>query len=121
MQLKLTKDDKELFNRVHLLSGQSYDEVRSVYEGFVYSIILSYLEDNSISLPFIGEMKVSFIKDNLTEKGRQAEVSINVEPNDFIKKIVGQIEDNEETYIEDILKDKIYDSLKYILVEGDNA
>jgi len=117
MQFKLTKQQKDTINKIHLLSGCSYREVRDVYEGFLYSIILSYLEERPLDLPFLGELEVSYLKDVLTQKGREADVSIDITPDAFIKRVIGQIEDKEESDVEKILRDKIHESLKDLVEE----
>ena len=119
MQFKLSKEEKDAFNKIHLLSGHSYKEVREVYEGFLYSVVLSYLEKEPMFLPFFGEIKIDFLKDTVVDKGRQADISVSVEPSDFLKRVIGQVEDREESDIEKILKDKIHESLDDLLeLEG---
>ncbi len=115
MQFKFSKEEKDVFHKIHLLSGRSYEEVREVYEGFLYSMALAYLEKEPIYFPFFGEVEIRFIKDNITEDGRKAELDVTFTPNDFLKRVIGQIEDKEESDVEKILKDKIHESLNDLL------
>lgn len=117
MQLKFSKQEREALHRIHLLSGRSYEEVREVYEGFLYSIVLSYLEKEPICFPFFGDMEIRFLKDSITENGREAELDISFQPSKLLKRIIGQIEDREETDLEKILKAKIHESLNDLLDE----
>lgn len=116
--MKFLKQDKEVLHRIHLLSGRSYEEVREVYEGFLYSIILSYLEKEPIYIPLFGNVDIHFTKDVLTRFGREAELEITIEPSYTLKRIIGQIEDGEETDLEVILKDRIKKVLDEIVDES---
>lgn len=115
MQFRFSKEEKDVFHKIHLLSGRSYEEVREVYEGFLYSIVLAYLEKEPIYFPFFGEMEIRFLRDIIIADGRQADLDIKFKPNDFLKRVIGQIEDKEESDIEKILKDKIHESLNDLL------
>jgi hypothetical protein len=117
MQFRFSKQEKDALHRIHLLSGKSYEDVREVYEGFLYSIVLSCLEKEPIYLPFFGEMEIRYIRDSITDDGREAELDITFSPNKFLKRIVGQIEDREESDLERFLKDKIRENLDDLLDE----
>ena len=118
MQLKFSKQERESLNKIHLLSGRSYEDVRDVYEGFLYSAILSYLEKEPFILPFFGEMDIHYIKDIITKEGREAEIDVDFQPSKFLKRIIGQIEDNEESDLEKMLKDQIYEVFNEMLDEN---
>lgn len=115
--MKFLKQEREVIHKIHLLSGRSYEEVKDVYEGFLYSIVLSYLEKEPIYFPLFGEIDIHFIKDKMTKGGREAELEIIIQPHEMLKRIIGQIEDGDETDLEIILKNKINKTLEVLLEE----
>lgn len=119
MKLRLSKKERDTFHKIHLLSGKSYEDVRDVYEGFLYSIVLAYLEKEPIYFPYFGEINIQFIKDKLTRQGKEAELEISIQPSDILKRVIGQIEDGDETDLETILKERIEKILIDVLEEED--
>ncbi len=105
--LKFSKQEKEIFHKVHLLSGKSYDDVREVFEGFLYLSLLSYLEKTSIVLPHFGEINISYKGDKLQKDGREAILETDFVPSNILKRTIGQIEDKEESDLEKVLMEKI--------------
>jgi len=112
MKLKFSNVEKEVIQKIHLLSGRPYDEVKDVFEGFVFLGILSYLEKEPVTIPFFGDLTVSYLKDRVTEKGLEAELDFSFEPNKFLIRSIGQIEDEDISDAEKLLKDRIHKSLE---------
>lgn len=117
MKLKFSKSERELIHKIHLLSGKSYEDVREVFEGFISLGILSYIEKEPITLPFFGDLSIKYLRDRVTQNGREAELDFSFEPNKFLTRNIGQIEDKEESDLEKILKDKIHSSLELMMSE----
>lgn len=115
--MRFSRQEKDALHKIHLLSGRSYEEVRDVYEGFLYSVVLSYLEKELVYFPLFGEIDIRFIKDKMTKQGREAELEISIQPSLMLKRIIGQIEDGDETDLEVILRNKIKHVLSGILGE----
>lgn len=114
-KLKIYKKEKEVIHKVHLLTGKSFDDVKDVFEGILYMILLSYLEKEPVYLPFFGEIELKYLKDRFTQSGRVAEIDIDFSPNEFLLRTIGQIEDKEESDLEKFLKNKIHSILKAML------
>ena len=114
-KLKLYKKEKEVVHKVHLLTGKPYEDVKEVFEGILYMVLLSYLEKEPIYFPFFGDMEIKYLKDKYTQNGRVAEIDIDFSPNDFLLRVIGQIEDKEESDLEKFLKGKIHTILKSML------
>lgn len=115
MQLRFSREEKDLLHKIHLLSGRSYEEVKDVFEGFLYLSVLSYLEKDPVLIPFFGEFDIRYIRDAVTKEGREAELDITFEPNQFLKRVIGQIEDKDESDLEKMLKTKIHTILEDLL------
>lgn len=118
VKFKFSKQEKDVFNQIHLLSGRNYEEVQAVYEGFLYSIILAYIEKEPIHFPLFGEIEIQFLRDTLVKEGKEAELEISFQPSKFLKRVIGQIEDKEESDVEKLLKSRIHSALADILEEG---
>jgi hypothetical protein len=115
MQIKFTKREKEIFHKIQLLSGKPYDDVRSVFEGFLYYSVLSYLEKEPIIFPYFGEIKIKYVKDIVTKRGREAVLETSFEESDLLKRTIGQIEDKEESDLEVALKEKINKEIEKLI------
>ena len=113
--MKFTKEEKDIIHRVHLLSGRSYEEVNEIFESLCLCATLAFLEKEPIDIPLFGRMEVFYKGDKLTERGREAQLDIKVEPSPALKRIIGQIEDETESDIEKSLQSKIKNILRSFL------
>ncbi len=113
--LRLSQEEKDLIYRVHLLSGKSMSDVNEMFESFCLCAVLSCLEKESIQIPMIGEMKVSYEGEEISALGKEAKVSIDVTPNKYFKKVIGQSKDGEESDIEKAFESKIRNILKSMM------
>lgn len=105
--IQFSKKEKEIVHKVHLLTGRPHSEVRDFFESFLVTFLVDYLEKDSTSIPFFGDIKLQYLGDVNTPGGRVAKVDIDFTPTDFLVRTVGQIEDGEESDLEKHLKDKI--------------
>lgn len=109
---RFTQEEKDLIYRIHLLSGKSMSDITEMFESFCTCAVLSCLEEEDLCVPMIGSMSVKYAGEELSAIGKEAKVQITVEPSKFLKKIVGQIKDGEESDIEKSLENKIKNILK---------
>lgn len=114
-KLKIYKKEKEVIHKIHLLTGKPFNDVKDVFEGILYMMLLAYLEKEPVYLPFFGEFELKYLKDRYTQNGRVAEIDIDFSPNKFLLRTIGQIEDKEESDLEKFLKNKIHSILKDML------
>lgn len=110
--MRFTKEEKDIIHRVHLLSGKPYDEVNEIFEALCLCSVLAFLEKEPIDIPLFGKMSVSYSGEELTEKGKEAQVRIDVTPSPALRRVIGQIEDEVESDIEKSLQTKIRNILK---------
>ena len=109
---KFSPEEKDLIYRVHLLSGKSMSDITEMFESFCLCAVLSCLEDESFHVPMFGEFKVNYDGEEITALGKEAKVSVDVTPNKYLRKVIGQIHDNEESDIEKSFELKIKNVLK---------
>lgn len=69
-------------------------------------VVLNYVKGEKIVIPFIGEIKLSYDGDEVTEKGRVAKLKASFIPSPFLIRNVGQIQDKEPTDAEKILMNR---------------
>lgn len=113
--MRFSQEEKDLIYRIHLLSGKSLMDITEMFESFCLCSVLSCLEKENIQIPLIGEMSVIYEGEEITALGKEAKVDINVKPGKYIKKIIGQIKDNQESDIEKSLELKIKKILKSLI------
>lgn len=100
--MKFTQRDKEVIQKIHLLSGLPLDECKEFYKYQVTALILDYMENKSSHIPLIGDLKIEHLGDTYrNRKGREAVLSVEFSSDAFLNRAVGNIEDGEETEIHD--------------------
>jgi len=115
--IKFSKKEKDAVHRLHLLTGKSYQEVREFYEGLLLDFCLRYLEKEQVTIPLFGDIFFHYLGDEISSKGRKAKIDIDFIPDDFLVRVIGQIEDGEESDLEKHLKEKIKKSIEETIGE----
>jgi hypothetical protein len=111
--IKMSKPEKDMVHRIHLLTGLSHEQVQSVFEGFLYATLMDYSNNESINFPFLGEITITYLKDTITKKGRVADLKVSFEPDSFLVRTIGQIEDGDViSDLEEYLQNEIKSILK---------
>lgn len=117
--MKTTSADRETIEKVRLIAGCSPDQCKDFFESLLTYIIQNFLENRDSTIPYLGEIDISYLGDEITSEGKIAKVSIQICPNYNLQKIIGQIADKEETEIHKIFKQKIKNELECSLNEED--
>ena len=115
--MKLSDGEREMLEKVHLLSGQTIETVKEVLEGIVTQMVFDFLEERPTSFPLIGDMKLDYLGDSIEDGARKARVHMTFDPNNFLAKVIGQLVDGEENEIEKLYKRKIRISLEGLASE----
>ena len=110
--MRATSENKDTIDKIHLLSGESKQSVRNLFEALASLIILNYMEKESTNIPFLGNIILEQHGNEITKEGKVAIVDIKIEPDNNLLKNIGQIDDGEETEIEKIFKRRIQESLR---------
>lgn len=113
----MTPTDKESLLTLSALSQTTYESTKSVMEGLVVALLLSYHEKQSFHIPEIGDITIRYQGDYVTPKGRKANVSIDFSPDEFIIKNIGQIEDGEQGILLQRYQKRIREHLKNLTTE----
>jgi len=112
---KFSQEEKDLIYRIHLLSGKPLSDVNDMFESFCLCAVLACLEKEPLQVPMIGEMNVIYNGEDISALGKEAKVEISVTPNKFLKKVIGQVQDGEESDIEKSFELKIKNILKSLV------
>jgi len=124
MFLKIDKDTKHLIEEISALSGIQRDVVREVWE-FTF---LRWLEEitkdpeklHSLVIPFLGSVGVRYTGDSLNEDGSlETQADAFVSLSSSFRTILGDVYDEKQNVIIDILQKKI-DNAIHTIIEDEN-
>lgn len=114
--------EMETLEEIRILSGLPMEQVRAVFRAFVIYSAMNYSEKEKLHLPYVGNLYVKYLGDEVTDEGREAKVTGFFSPTEVFKKIVGQIEDSrngEDNFSNNLLiqmlKKDIFIALKGIM------
>ena len=113
-----TKETKQCLKEISLMSGFPYDEVKKVFEIFNVLISVKYSDGGLAYIPFVGSLNIIYKGDDLKKDGKQAILETHIEADPMLKKVIGQIEDNEMSDVEKFYFDGIQNSLEKIIDGG---
>jgi hypothetical protein len=99
----LTPEEKNALNLTRLIFGKNDHDTKEFFESLGIQAVLSYSKGDKIVIPFIGEISVKYIGDELSDKGRVAKLETFFTPSPFFVRNVGQIQDETSTDAEKIL------------------
>lgn len=91
----LDKKDKRQIEEIHLISGETLESVNNVMRAFIVAFAMAHKEQRWVRIPYLGDMYAKHLGDELTKEGNETQVSILFEPHPTLRRIVGQIEDEE--------------------------
>lgn len=109
--LKITSEGKDTVERLHLLSGIGKENSRNFFESLLTIIILDYLEGEKTYLPFIGEFTLTYKGDTYNGDTKKAIIDVDFNADDVLLRNIGQIQDGEETDIEDVFEKRLQNAL----------
>ena len=104
----LTISEKTALNSTRLIFGKNSRDTKEFFESIGIQAVLNYVKNEKIIIPFIGEIDVSYVGDEVTEKGRIAKIETVFIPSPFLIRNVGQVQDEEPTDAEKILMSRFH-------------
>jgi len=111
--LKLLEQSRDTIERLHLISGIPLKDTKLLFESLITLMMLDYMEGKDTYLPHIGRFYYKYEGDNITNKGKEAKVKLEYEPDKNLLNIIGTAIDGDETMIESYLKNQIKNQLTY--------
>lgn len=116
--MKLTPESKDTIEKIRLISGTSYEQCKDFFESLITYITLNYMEGKETYIPFLGQMKIKYLNDQITSSGKVANLIINIESDYNLQRIIGQIIDGDETEIHNLFSNKVKNELEGIAYGG---
>lgn len=99
----LTQEEKDALNLTRLIFGKNFHDTKEFFESIGIQAVISYSKGDKIIIPFIGEVSVKYVGEELTDKGRAAKLETVFTPSSFLIRNAGQIQDETPTDAEKIL------------------
>jgi nucleoid DNA-binding protein len=101
--LKLSKEEKDVVNQLHSLTEVSKANVLDFFEMLVAMIIISWERGEGITIPALGEFKVSEVEEGATPNSKE----IKFTPSSFLWLVLDQLALGQKTEVEKIIEEKI--------------
>jgi hypothetical protein len=115
--LQYNDDDRFTMDNISILTGISLEQIREVFEFLLLLQLTQFLDGHPINVPYLGSLKVEFEKDEMIRGHKRAILRTEFKDSELLKRIIGEIEDGENTTIMSILKNFIDNQLLYIINE----
>ena len=115
--MQLSDKAKETIEKIHLISGEKKEDTKSFFEALGIYIILNYYGQDEIYLPYIGKLRFNYLGDELIQNSKQAKVDLEFEPDSFLLKNIGQIEDDDIPDVVKLFQSRIQSTLGEYLGE----
>lgn len=103
----MTTTERKAINDTRLLFGKSSTETKEFFESIGISAVLAYMKGETIEIPYVGSVQLEYEGDQVTSKGRTANLKVTFTPSEFLIRNVGQVEDETKTDAEEILLSRL--------------
>lgn len=106
--MKLSQDEKLIIEELrNLANGDlNVNDVNSFLKSLMLLTLMNFSENESTTIPYFGELKIEYLGDKITDKGRVADLKVDFVPSATLVKNIGQLVDvknpNCDTKITDV-------------------
>lgn len=106
--MKLSQDEKLIVEELrNLANGDlNVNDVNSFLKSLMLLTLMNFSENESTTIPYFGELKIEYLGDKITDKGRIADLKVDFIPSATLVKNIGQLVDvknpNCDTKITDV-------------------
>lgn len=108
MYLSKCKEDKESLILLQSMAQRvTVEQVTSVMESLVILSTIAFLDGDVFHIPFIGDLKIEHLGDNIVKGERDAKLKLELSPSELLKSIIGNAEDNKESELDAIFIEKL--------------
>ena len=109
--MKNINSSKDTIEKIHLISGNKKEDTKNFFEALAIYVIMNYYGKEEIYLPNIGKLYFTYIGDQIKNEKKKAKVELEFEPDDFLLRNIGQIEDGDEPDVSKFFISKIQSTL----------
>jgi nucleoid DNA-binding protein len=106
--LKIGKRDKDVLEKLHLLSGESKEAVRKIFEAFLISTIIDIGAGEEIIIPMVGIFKLKENGARIENNVKLAEIVIDkYKFSDTLAKNLIQMKEKKDSDISKLIRSRI--------------
>ena len=93
--MKLSQDEKLIVEELrNLANGDlNVNDVNSFLKSLMLLTLMNFSENESTTIPYFGELKIEYLGDKITDKGRIADLKVDFVPSATLIKNIGQLID----------------------------
>lgn len=93
--MKLNSDERLIVEELRNLSNGDLNvsEVNSFLKSLMLLTLMNFSEDESTVIPYFGELKIDYLGDKITDKGRVADLDVKFTPSAMLIRNIGQLVD----------------------------
>ena len=93
--MKLNQDEKLIVEELrNLANGDlNVNDVNSFLKSLMLLTLMNFSENESTTIPYFGELKIEYLGDKITDKGRIADLKVDFVPSATLVKNIGQLVD----------------------------
>ena len=111
--------ERDLVSDIHTISGYSETDIKDMLDFLFINQAMQYYKDGKFIVPFWGTLEIIYEGEEYVVGKKQAKVSCIFHPSALLKLIVGEKIDNKATFMEQMIENKIKNSiLSFILEEN---
>ena len=93
--MKLSQNEKLIVEELrNLANGDlNVNDVNSFLKSLMLLTLMNFSENESTTIPYFGELKIEYLGDKITDKGRIADLKVDFVPSATLIKNIGQLVD----------------------------
>lgn len=93
--MKLDADERMVIEQMrNLASGDlNTTQVNNFLKSLMMIVLCDFSENDSTKIPYFGELKIEYLGDVITDKGRVADLNVKFTPSPTLVKNIGQLVD----------------------------
>ena len=93
--MKLSQDEKLIVEELRNLANGDLNvsDVNSFLKSLMLLTLMNFSENESTKIPYFGELKIEYLGDKITDKGRVADLKVDFIPSPTLVKNIGQLID----------------------------
>lgn len=108
MVLKTKKKDNETVLKLHSLSLDLPEKnIKQTFSALIKLIVYQYLEGEKVHIPYLGTLNITCKGSETIEGEYHANLNIDLESYDYLRKLIGQIENNEMSELDNFLIEQV--------------
>ncbi len=92
---KFTQDERMVIEELRNLAKGDLDinDVDSFLKSLMLLTLMNFSENESMKIPYFGELRIDYLGDKITDKGRIADLKVDFIPSSTLIKNIGQLMD----------------------------